>query len=245
MAAIVVVVESTEFWAQIVQLVAVLALALVVEVRGMYGRVQAMDKARTRGARVALAFGYALAVPGLLFSFLTGMSGMTGAPLPKGQSTLVEYALIFTFMLLVVAPTTPLIWALIEDLPFSPDGIGRWKLGLLRTRVDLALQQAERVTRATRLQSMSEASKEVVEASRQEARGGAYETSPMRAALERFERAREASPDLAAARDELRSLLAVLSSGDDLTAGEARRWRAAANAVTEAGSPQARKCVAH
>jgi hypothetical protein len=125
-------VESADFWAETVQLTAVLALALVIEIRAMHQRVQTLDKLRTKGARVTIALMYAFAVFGLTSAFYAGLSGMTGAEVPGDQAEMILWALIFTFSLLVAAPTIPLIWALIDDLPFSPDGVARWKLSRLQ-----------------------------------------------------------------------------------------------------------------
>lgn len=227
--------ESTDFWAQIVQLIAVLALALVIEIRAMYLRVQAIDKPRTKGARAAIALMYAFAVIGLTSSFLTGLSGMTGAAIPDGQTELVVYALIFTFLVVVAAPTIPLIWALIDDLPFSPDGIARRKLSRLRAHVDEAFQQTDRAARAARLDTMGAACLDVVAASRLAASGEASANSLLDEALKRFDSARHAPPDLVAARDEIESLLEVLADGNDFTTEEARRWRASARVVRAAG----------
>lgn len=233
--AIIVSVESTDFWAQIAQLIAVLALALVIEVRAMYQRVQAIEKSRTKGTRIAIALMYAFAVLGLLSSFLTGLSGMTGAPISSGHTRIVVYALIFTFFVLVVVPTIPLIWALIEDLPFSPDGVARLKLSRLRAQVDQAFQQVDRAARATRLDAMSEACAKVVEASRSGASDGGDDGLLLGEALERFQSARHLQPDLGAARDEIETLLGVLADGNDLTTEEARRWRAASSVIRAAG----------
>ncbi|MDQ0615309.1 hypothetical protein QF046_002950 [Microbacterium sp. W4I4] len=227
--------DATNFWAQIVQLIAVLALALVIEVRAMYQRVQAIDKSRSRGARIAIAVMYALAVIGLAFSFLTGLSGMTGASISDGRTKLALYALIFTFLLLVVAPTTPLIWALVDDLPISPDGVRRWKLGRLRGQVDEAFRQADRAARTARLESMGEASGRVVEAIRTEPTVNDGGTSPVDDALEGFTLASLPSSGLSEARAEIDSLLIVLADGNDLTSAEVKRWRAAARIVRAAG----------
>lgn len=227
--------DAAEFWAQIVQLIAVLALALVIEVRAMYQRVQAIDKSRTRGARVAITIMYALAVIGLAFSFLTGLSGMTGASISEERTRLVLYALIFTFLVLVVAPTTPLIWALVDDLPISPEGIRRWKLGQLRAQVDEAFRQAHRAARAARLESMGEASKRVVQAIRTDVGGYEAGISPVDSAFERFRLASALSSGLSEAREEIDALLTVLADGNDLTSDDAKRWRAAARTVRAAG----------
>lgn len=227
--------ESTDFWAQIVQLIAVLALALVIEVRAMYLRVQAINKPRTKGARVAIAVMYAVAVIGLTSSFLAGLSGMTGAAIPDKQTALVVYALIYTFFVLVAAPTIPLIWALIDDLPFSPEGIARWKLTRLRARVDDVFRQADRAARAARLELQGAACSDVVAASRLLASGEASANTLMNESLQRFESARLAPPDLVEARDEIQSLLEILADGHDFTTDEAKRWRASARVVRAAG----------
>jgi len=228
-------VEPTDFWAQIVQLIAVLALALVIEIRAMYVRVQAIDKPRTKGPRAAIALMYAFAVIALTSSFLTGLSGMTGAAIPDTQTKLVVYALIFTFFVVVAAPTIPLIWALIDDLPFSPDGIARWKLTWLRAQVDEAFQQTDRAVRAARLDRMGAACLDVVAASRAAASGEASARALVDEASKRFDTARHAPPDLVAARDEIESLLEVLADGNDFTTEQARRWRECSRVVRAAG----------
>lgn len=228
--------ESTDFWAQIVQLTAVLALALVLEIRAMHQRVQTtVDKPRTKFARGSLALMYALAVLGLTSAFYAGLSGMTGASIPDDQAEMILWALIFTFFLLVAAPTIPLIWALIDDLPFSPDGVARWNMSRLRTRVDEAFVQADRAGRSARLDLMGAACLDVVAASKSLAAGDPSASSLVDEAMERFTAARQASPELARARDEIELLLEVLAASHDFTTEEATRWRAAADVVRAAG----------
>lgn len=228
-------VEPSDFWAQIVQLTAVLALALVIEVRAVYRSAQAVDKSRTKYPRFVMALAYLAAVVALAFTFVTSLSGMTGATVSDEAAEIIVWALILTFVLLVVAPVHPLIWALIEDMPFSPGGLERRRLSRFRVRVYQAFQEVDRAERAARLIAMAEACAQVVEASQSEAKGTADGGSRLDAALERFESSRLPRRELVAARHEVEALVRVLEEGSELTNQEVRRWRAASRVIRAAG----------
>lgn len=228
--------EPTDFWAVIIQLTAVMALTLVLEVRAMYERVRKMDQSRTRAARAAIALMYAATVLGLLYAFVTALNGMGGTETPQWEVNLVASSLIFTFFVLVVAPTIPLIQGFVEELPISQESINAWKLRRLKSHVAQEFDDADRRVRAVRLQALAAASKEVVESSRlHRADGGVASALRLTKAVDSFSSIRSAPSGVEKVKSEILDLLVVLDAGHDFTVDESKRWRLAEQQLRAAG----------
>lgn len=216
-----------DFWSATSQLAAVLALALVLEVRGMYARIAEDQRAlRNRWARMVTAFMYTLTLFALVFAFSSSLQGLREPDTTPALRDLTSQALWFSFVVLVVVPTSPVIQAMIADFSFSPDGVQRRQMRQLENEVRMAFDDARRRDRSTRLTDMTAASRRVVELSQHGA-----SSDEIAAGWADFLALRSEAAHLVSAQREVDELMHILKEGNDLTTEESKRFRTAMAAV--------------
>lgn len=193
----------------------------------MYARIAEDQRAlRNRWARMVTAFMYTLTLFALVFAFSSSLQGLREPDTTPALRDLTSQALWFSFVVLVVVPTSPVIQAMIADFSFSPDGVQRRQMRQLENEVRVAFDDARRRDRSSRLTDMTAASRRVVELSQHGA-----SSDEIAAGWADFLALRSEAADLVSAQREVDELMHILNEGDDLTTEESKRFRTAMAAV--------------
>lgn len=129
-----------------------------------------------------------------------------------------------------MAPIAPLLHGMLSDMPFSPDGVGRWKLRRLERRIDAEIASARRRDRAKRLVMLAASSRRMVELGRE-----AAAPEVIGAEWAAFRSLTVEAAEIPANEQEIREIVDLLRADELLTAAEVNRYKAAVASLRRVG----------
>ncbi|GAA1250691.1 hypothetical protein GCM10009588_31890 [Microbacterium phyllosphaerae] len=185
---------------------------------------------RNRWGRMVTAVMYTLTLFALVYAFSSSLQGLREPDATPALRDWTSQALWFSFVVLVVVPTSPLIQAMIADFSFSPAGVRRRRLRQLEGEVGRAFDDARRRDRSARLTALISVSRRVVELSKSGA-----SADKINAEWAGFVALLSDAASLVAAEGEVDDLMRTLTTGADLTDVEVKRFRNAMSVAEEIG----------